>query len=145
MPETSILFNNTSREILAVAGAMVAGEIAYRKKDFDGAFKHLQEAVRLDDAMNYDEPWAWMQPARHALGVLLAEQGRFADAEQVYRDDLHRHPKNPWALNGLAECLQEQGKTQEAVRVRQEFAAAMKRADVSIDRSCFCRLAPVQR
>ncbi len=140
VPETSILFNNTSRDILAVAGAMVAGEVAYRKKDVDGAFKHLREAVRLDDAMNYDEPWAWMQPARHALGALLLEQGRVADAEQVYRNDLQRHPKNPWALNGLAECLQEQGKTQEAVKRRNEFADAAQRADVKIDRSCFCRL-----
>ena len=29
-----------------------------------------------------------MQPVRHALGALLLEQGRVAEAEAVYREDL---------------------------------------------------------
>ena len=119
---------------------MIAGEISYRKTDFDEAFEQLREAVRRDDAMNYDEPWGWMQPARHALGALLLEQGRAVEAERVYRNDLRRHPKNPWALNGLSECLRQQGKIQEADRVRELFLIAKRRADVTIDRSCFCRL-----
>jgi len=139
VPETSALFNNTSRDILGVAEAMVAGEIAYRKKNHGAAFEHLREAVRRDDALNYDEPWGWMQPARHALGALLLERGRPTEAEKVYRADLRRHPKNPWALNGLAECLTRLDKTEEARTIRREFVEATRRADVAIDRSCFCR------
>ena len=37
----------------------------------DGSFTVLREAVVLEDAMKYDEPPAWMQPVRHALGALL--------------------------------------------------------------------------
>ncbi len=140
IPETSMLFNNTSRDILGVASAMVAGEIAYRKGDHDEAFRQLRTAVQRDDAMNYDEPWGWMQPARHALGALLLEQNRYRDAEAVYRADLKRHPRNPWALNGLAECLMEQGKTKAAAAIRTQFLKAVEHADVEIDRSCFCRL-----
>ena len=72
--------------------------------------------MRLDDAMNYDEPWGWMQPARHALGALLLETENVAEAEQVYRADLKRHPRNPWALHGLAECLTAEGKHCEGSR-----------------------------
>lgn len=140
IPETSILFNNTSRDILGVAEAMVAGEIAYRKNRFDEAFRHLRTAIARDDAMNYDEPWGWMQPARHAMGALLLEQKHFEEAESVYRADLKRHPQNPWSLNGLAESLMQQGKDDEAAEVRQRFLAAAAKADVKIDRSCFCRL-----
>jgi tetratricopeptide (TPR) repeat protein len=140
VPETSILFQNASRDILRVAEAMIAGEIAYRKGRFDQAFAHLREAVRRDDALNYDEPWGWMQPARHALGALLLEQGRYASAEAVYRADLDRHPNNPWALYGLAECLAKQGKNEESTKCRGEFAAACQRSDVKIDRSCYCKL-----
>ena len=32
--------------------------------------------IELDDGLPYDEPWGWMQPARHAYGALLLEQGR---------------------------------------------------------------------
>ena len=138
--EESRLFQNTSRDILAVADAMMRGEIAYRKGEFDDAFMHLREAVRRDDALNYDEPWGWMQPARHALGALLLERGQFDEAEKVYRADLERHPNNPWALHGLAESLAKQGEATEAANCRVQFQTASKRADVTIDRSCYCRL-----
>jgi tetratricopeptide (TPR) repeat protein len=138
--EESRLFQNTARDILSVADAMMRGEIAYRKGAFDEAFKHLRDAVQRDDALNYDEPWGWMQPARHALGALLLERGRFAEAEEVYRADLKRHPKNPWALHGLAESLEKQGQSAAAEECRTQFTTASKRADVTIDRSCYCRL-----
>ena len=119
---------------------MIAGEIAYRKGEYREAFDHLREAVRRDDALNYDEPWGWMQPARHALGALLLEQKRYSEAEAVYRKDLDRHPKNPWALHGLADCLEKQGKAREASRFQSMLAAACQRSDVKIDRSCYCKL-----
>jgi tetratricopeptide (TPR) repeat protein len=140
VPETSFLFQNPSTSILGVAEAMLAGEIAYRKGDFAAAFDHLREAVRRDDALNYDEPWGWMQPARHALGALLLEQNQPVEAEAAFRADLKRHPHNPWALHGLAECLAKQNRPDEAARFEVEYQAAIDDADVSIDRSCFCRL-----
>lgn len=140
VPASSVLFNNTSLDILGVAEAMIAGEIAYRRGDFPLAFRHLREAVRRDDALNYDEPWGWMQPARHALGALLLQQGHVAEAESVYREDLARHPKNPWALHGLAECLKRQGKSKDHAAILAKFRLATKNADVKIDRSCYCRI-----
>ena len=139
VPDTSFLFNNASKNILSVAEAMIAGEVEYRKGNFDEAFEQLREAVRRDDALNYDEPWGWMQPARHALGALLLEQKRFADAEAVYREDLKKRPRNPWSLQGLSECLQAQKKFGESEEVLAEFEKASQRADIKIDRSCFCK------
>lgn len=140
VPDTSFLFQNPSQNILGIAEEMIAGEIAYRRGEFDEAFEHLREAIRLDDGLNYDEPWGWMQPARHALGALLLEQGNFKESEAVYREDLGRHPKNPWALHGLSEALRKQGKTDEAAQCREQFTEASERTDVKIDRSCYCRL-----
>jgi tetratricopeptide (TPR) repeat protein len=138
IPETRLLFNNSSRSILSVAEAMIDGEIEYRRGNFDVAFEHLREAVRRDDKLNYDEPWGWMQPARHSLGALLLEQERAQEAEEVYRADLKRHPSNAWSLHGLAESLEQQGKTEAAAKVRNEFDTACSRADVGIKASCYC-------
>ena len=140
VPETSFLFQNASLDILGVAEKMVAGEIAYRRGDHEEAFEHLREAVRRDDALNYDEPWGWMQPARHALGALLLEQNRNQEALSVYQQDLKLHPKNPWALHGLAEALTRLDRLADAERRRDEYRVACQRSDVEIDRSCFCRL-----
>jgi tetratricopeptide (TPR) repeat protein len=151
IPASRYLFNNTSRDILAVAGAMLDGEIAYRQGQFDLAFSHLRRAVQLDDDLPYDEPWGWMQPTRHAYGALLLEQGHVAEAAAVYAADLGldptvrrccQHPNNMWSLHGYHECLRRLGRTAEATIIGQQLALARAHADVAITASCACRLGP---
>jgi tetratricopeptide (TPR) repeat protein len=137
--DVRMMFNNPVQNILAVGEDVLKGEIAYREGDYDAAFRSLRDAVEKDDSLNYDEPWGWMEPVRHALGALLTEQGRYADAEAVYRRDLERFPENGWALHGLEECLRNLGRTEEADAVHQRFLSAWKRADVAIPGSCFCK------
>lgn len=139
VPAEYTMGNNTVASILEVASAMVAGEVEYRRGNFDAAFEHLREAVRRDDALRYDEPWGWVQPARHALGALLLEQGRLDEAEAVYRRDLERHPGNGWSLHGLAECQRRTGHASEAAATEARFRDAWKRSDVTLRASCFCR------
>ncbi|MDR7423431.1 MAG: tetratricopeptide repeat protein [Armatimonadota bacterium] len=149
VPETRYVFNNKCTDILAVAAAMLDGELEYRRGNVVRAFEHLRRAVVLDDTLPYDEPWGWMQPARHALGALLLEQGRVAEAEQTYRDDLGlndtlsraaQHPDNVWSLHGLVECLHRQHRHAEARAMEARLDLARARADVTITASCFCRL-----
>jgi tetratricopeptide (TPR) repeat protein len=138
VPENYTMGNNPVRSILDVAREMVAGEVEYRRGNFDAAFTHLREAVRRDDALRYDEPWGWVQPARHALGALLVEQGRFEEAEAVYRRDLERHPNNGWSLHGLAECLRRTGRAELAKEFEKALEKAWKRSDIELRASCFC-------
>ncbi|MEM1447572.1 MAG: tetratricopeptide repeat protein [Planctomycetota bacterium] len=139
VPPSRILFNNPVSDVLAVATAFLEGEIEYRKGNHDVAFASLRRAVELDEQLNYDEPWGWMEPARHALGALLTEQGRHAEAIEVYEANLRRYPENGWALHGLAECLKASGRADEAAAMAERFRAAWTRADVQIPGSCFCR------
>lgn len=150
--ETRMLFNNTCADILAIASAMLDGELEYRKGAHDAAFAALERSIALDDNLPYDEPWGWMQPTRHAYGALLLEQGRVTDAEAVYRADLglddtlpraSQHPGNVWSLHGLHECLVRLGRTAEARIVAQQLKIAVALADVPIEASCFCRLEAV--
>jgi tetratricopeptide (TPR) repeat protein len=139
VPQDSFIANNPSRTVLDIGRAMLAGEIEYRAKNYDRAFEHLRDAVRRDEALKYDEPWGWMQPAAHALGALLLEQGRLTEAEAVYRADLQRHPANGWSLGGLAECLERSGRREEAGAARAMAKQAWARADVPMTTSCYCR------
>ncbi|MDV3222412.1 tetratricopeptide repeat protein [Intrasporangium sp.] len=149
VPQSRMLFNNTCRDILEVASSMLDGELEYRRGRVDAAFAHLRRSVELDDGLPYDEPWGWMQPARHALGALLLEQGRVEEAEVVYRADLGldptlpracQHPGNVWSLHGYHECLVRLGKTEAAGIVEQQLRIASAQADVPIRASCLCRL-----
>ena len=149
VPDTRVLFNNTCVDILEVANSMLCGEIEYRIGNFDIAFEHLKEAINLEDNLPYDEPWGWMQPARHALGALLLEQGKVSEAELVYKADLgfdssliraRWHPNNVWSLHGLHESLKKQNKEEELALITPNLIIALAGADVSIKASCFCRL-----
>lgn len=149
VPESRTLFNNTCVDILAIAEAMLEGELQYRKGNYDSAFEALRHSITLDDNLPYDEPWGWMQPTRHAYGALLLEQGRLAEAEAVYRADLGlddtlpracQHPGNVWSLHGYHECLVRLGKSGEARIIAQQLTLASAVADVPITASCFCRL-----
>lgn len=149
VPETRYLFNNTCKDVLNIADQMLNGELAYRQANYDEAFKCLRRAVFLDDNLKYDEPWGWMQPARHAMGALLLEQGHIEEARQVYMDDLglsdtlvstSQHIENPWSLHGLVECLERLGKNKQARMFRSRLNLAVARADVLISASCACRL-----
>jgi len=149
VPESRTVFNNTCQDILLVAREMMLGELEYRRGNYEVAFEHLRRSAELDDSLPYDEPWAWMQPVRHALGALLLEQGNVEEAYQVYRDDLGltdnlpracQHPDNVWSLQGYVECLERLGREDEAQVMRPRLALAKARADVAIEASCFCRL-----
>jgi len=149
IPESRYLFNNTSRDILAIAVAMLDGEIAYRERRFEEAFTLLRRAIELDDALPYDEPWGWMQPTRHAYGALLLELGRVKEAAAVYAADLGldntlrrscQHPGNVWSLHGYHECLRRLGRDEEAVIIGRQLDVARARADVPVLASCACRL-----
>lgn len=149
VPTSRTLFNNTCVDILAVASAMLDGELEYRRGNIDDAFAHMRRSITLDDTLPYDEPWGWMQPTRHAYGALLLEQGRVEEAEAVYRADLGyddtlaravQHPRNVWALHGYHECLTRLGKSGEAAIIGRELALAAALADVPIVASCLCRL-----
>ena len=149
VPSSRTLFNNKWVDILLVATAMLEGELEYRRGNYDVAFDHLRRSVTLDDSLLYDEPWAWMQPTRHAYAALLLEQGHFEEAAAVYKADLGldntlpralQHPNNVWALHGYHECLKHLERASEASGLEQKLVKALQVADVPIKSSCFCRL-----
>lgn len=148
VPTSRTIFNNTCKNILAIASAMLDGELEYRRGNIDQGFEHLRRAIHLDDSLPYDEPWGWMQPTRHAYGALLLEQGHPEEALAVYAADLgfdntlprpQQHRNNVWALHGFHECLIRLGRETEARLIRPQLQLALAVADVPVKSSCFCR------
>ena len=148
VPDSRMLFNNKARDVLAIAQEMMRGEIAFKAGRHDEGLDHLRASVALDDSLEYEEPWSWPQPTRHALGALLMEAGAHDEAEAIYRADLgldgklprpSQHPRNVWALHGLHECLVRRGETVELPHVKLLLDQALARADIPIRASCLCR------
>lgn len=126
---------NKTSDLMQIAKEHLAGEITAASKDYNAAVKHLQEAVRTEDSLTYDEPPPWGNPMRHYLGAIFLEAKRPAEAEQVYREELRKFPKNGWSLTGLHQSLIAQNKKDKAAAVKKVLDAAWAGADISLSAS----------
>jgi tetratricopeptide (TPR) repeat protein len=124
--------NNKAPAITKLASQVLAGAIASARGDHDEALRDFTEAVRLQDALGYDEPPPWYYPVRETLGAELLANKKAGMAEAVYRDDLKRNPDNPRSLYGLAESLRTEGKAQEAAKVEERFTKGWSHADITL-------------
>lgn len=138
VPENEEFRKNSAQSILAVADAMLAGEILYREQKANEAVTVLTEGVMLEDALGGHDPPDWMLPVRHVLGATLMDCGKYAEAETVFRGDLAKYPENGWSLYGLAQSLKLQGKNAEAALVKARFDKVWADADFHLQSSCCC-------
>jgi tetratricopeptide (TPR) repeat protein len=121
---------NHSWQIYHIANKILAARIASAKGRKADAIELLRDAVSTQDTLLYDEPADWYYPVRESLGGMLLQSGDAKAAEQVFRDDLERNPRNPRSLFGLCEALARQGRNYDATWIRQQFETAWQGADV---------------
>jgi tetratricopeptide (TPR) repeat protein len=120
---------NPAAALVRMAVLTLRADLALADHDPDAAAGLLEEAARIEDSMQYDEPHLWLAPSRQAWGAALLAAGRAAHAEQVYREDLAHYPDNGWSLNGLALALTAQGRTEEAQDASRRAHIAWQGAD----------------
>ncbi len=118
--------NNKTKDILKIAENVLGAQVALAKKDNAAAAGMLREAVAVQDTLRYGEPPDWFFPVRESLGGVLLTSGDAKGAEQVFRDDLAKNPRNPRSLFGLHRALKAQDRNSDAWFVEQEFRKAWK-------------------
>jgi len=118
--------NNKTKDILKIAENVLGARISFAKNDMDATVNQLHVAVATQDSLKYDEPQDWFYPVRESLGAVLLKIGDNAGAEEVFRADLERNPRNPRSLFGLEQALKAQERTYDAGFVRKQFDANWK-------------------
>ncbi len=129
--------SNSVAVLMELAAFGLEGEIKEAQGDLDGAIAAFESAVAIEDTLAYTEPPDWAQPMRHYLGAALLEAGNAVEAERVYRRDMSWNRNDGWALFGLWQSLEAQGKTDEAEAVYADFQDLWTEADVQLSRSRF--------
>ena len=82
------------------------------------------------------QPARLLQPVRHALGYVLLNAGKAAEAELVYEENLAEHPESGFGLFGLSQSLYAQGRTKDADQVmNSKFKQAWKFSDRELQSS----------
>lgn len=121
--------------VLKVLVAILEGEIAWETGNKTIAMQAFTKAVKLDDALPYNEPEPLPFPARHWLGYAQLEMGLYANAEKTYLDEIADHPHNGWSLYGLREALKAQDKPY--LEEQEAFIKSWERSDIWITGSKF--------
>jgi tetratricopeptide (TPR) repeat protein len=116
-----------------ISAGVLGARLAEARGRPDDAIAALQKAIAISDAAGYSEPPLYGYPVRETLGAVYFRAGRFAEAEQVFRDGLTHDALDPRALFGLAETLDREGRASEAAPVRQAFARAWQQAAAPLD------------
>jgi tetratricopeptide (TPR) repeat protein len=123
---------NSTKSLLRIAKSHLAGEMSAKQGKTDEAVAQLEQAIKGEDELIYEEPPAWYMPLRQRLGAILLAAGRPVRAEKAFRADLVRRPENGWSLHGLAKSLRAQNKVKAATQVEAKFQEAWRTADVKL-------------
>src|SRR5262249_44765321 len=120
---------NHNESMLAVMNEIVEAKLHAARGNAESALRHWRTAIEAQDKLNYTEPPDWYYPVRESLGASLLAGGNPKEAEQDFREDLRRNPRNPRSLFGLKESLRAQNLENDAAWVDREFQKAWKHAD----------------
>jgi tetratricopeptide (TPR) repeat protein len=123
---------NHTWQIFQIADDVLSARIAAAKGDKTAAVKLLRDAVANQDQLKYNEPQDWYYSVRESLGGMLLQTGDAKGAEQVFREDLEKNPRNPRSLYGLAEALKKQDRDYDATWVEKQFETAWQGAEVAL-------------
>lgn len=126
---------HSGSDLLGTVSGILDGEIAWLEGDLEAAIARFEEAVRIEDSLQYDEPEPIPFAARHWLGAAYLELGDFEKAEKVYRAELKDHPNNGWSYFGLLKALEGQGR--QDAELQAKFDASWERSDTWIRGSKF--------
>jgi tetratricopeptide (TPR) repeat protein len=117
---------NKASDILKIASDVLAAKLAMARNERSQAISQLRDAVAVQDSLKYGEPPTWFYPVRESLGAALFLDGQTSEAEQVFREDLQRNPRNPRSLFGLREVLRASGRSYDGGFVQAELEVAWK-------------------
>ena len=147
VPRTRTLFNNTCQDILAVAGAMLDGEVEYRRGNYErpspaAARRRTRRRPPLRRAMGLDAA----SPARLRRPAARAGPRRRGGGGLPRRPRPGRHagpgvpaPRQRLELARVPRMPDPAGQAERAGIMDQQLKIAAARADVPIRSSCYCR------
>jgi tetratricopeptide (TPR) repeat protein len=125
--------NNKTKDILRISEDVLGAQIAVARKDTAAAVRLLREAITVQDRLKYNEPPDWFFPVRESLGGVLLMTGDAKSAEEVFRDDLAKNPRNPRSLFGLQQALHAQGRDNDAFFVEKQFQESWKGTELKVE------------
>ncbi len=132
LKEVTIWNINSVYDLVQIAEKTLRAALFAKEKDYAPSLSLLEEAMAIEDQLNYNEPPDWFFSVRHYLGAVQLDAGLNKEAVHTYLEDLENLPKNGWALHGLIVAYA--GLKDDANRkaAEEKFKAVWTTADVEL-------------
>jgi tetratricopeptide (TPR) repeat protein len=125
-------FDRTLRAMASASVLRLQAELAFADSKTDEALALQTRAVEQAQHADNSEPPMLAGGARVMLADLQMRVGKPELAEATLRQDLQRQPGNGWALQGLVQALQAQGRAAEAELPQALLDDAWRQADAPL-------------
>ncbi|WP_298238152.1 hypothetical protein [uncultured Algibacter sp.] len=123
---------NSVYTLVQIAENVLKAEILAYERDYKASIVLLKEAVKMEDALNYNEPPDWFFSIRHHLGHVLLLNGQKRLAIETYLEDLERLPKNGWAYHGIKTGYEALNDNQNTLKYEALFKESWEHADFEL-------------
>ena len=132
LKEVTVWDINSVHELVIIASKVLEAEIWASESHYDTSITLLKQAVKIEDALNYNEPPDWFFSIRHHLGAIQLRAGLYQDAIITYTEDLKRLPKNGWAHHGLKQAYEQLGDSDNLNKINALIDHSWKDADIKL-------------
>lgn len=126
---------NSMHDIASIAQKILRAEILATEKKYTESINILNEAIAIEDNLNYNEPPDWFFSVRHHLGAIQLDANLNEDAIKTYLTDLETFPKNGWALKGLSKAYSRVNNQEKLKETNELFEKVWATADVTLNSS----------
>ena len=120
------------RGVAEVVLERLRAEVALAQGKVDDALVHQEKSVTAGKDIDGFEPPLLAAGSRVVLGDMQMKARRWGEAEKSFRADLVDHPRSGWALRGLVQALDAQGRHEEVAAVREQLKTAWPSADAAL-------------
>ncbi|HSI52677.1 MAG: hypothetical protein ACAH21_13950 [Ramlibacter sp.] len=124
--------DKTVRSMLEFAHEGLRAELALAQRRYDDAIAHQAKVITAVEKLDSREPPLLGAGGHLGLGHIQSRAGRHAEAEATFRKELEARPASGWALRGLVQALQAQGRTAEAAKYRAELERSWTQASLPL-------------
>lgn len=135
LKEMAIWKVNSMHSIVDIARKVLKAEMPASEGKFDQSIALINEAVSLEDGLNFREPPDWFFSVRHNLGAVQIEAGKYTDAVNSFEEDLQIYPKNGWAQHGIKLAYQKMNDRENVKLMEAHLKESWATADIIIESS----------
>ncbi len=132
LSEVTVWDINSVYDLVKISEKVLKAEILAHEGHFKASIVLLKEAIKMEDALNYNEPPDWFFSIRHHLGRILILNGQKKLAIELYLEDLERLPKNGWAYHGIKTAYEASNDKENAERYNILFNESWQHADFEL-------------